>query len=210
MSSAEMRTQLRAWRSASAWRTAWAAFRMRRLPPALWVYPRVHVGLGHDVTVRGPGSLHVGRRWPGRAFLPSELSLAHHARLELLGTFSLYTGCSVAVNEGAVLVLGSGYINHRSCIECFQRIAIGENVAIAKGVTIRDSDAHSIDGGPVSAPIAIGDRVWIGANAIVLKGVTIGDGAVIGAGAIVTRDVPPHALAAGVPARVLKTNVCWA
>ena len=59
------------------------------------------------------------------------------------------------------------------------------------------------------APIVIGDHVWIGTNAIVLKGVTIGDGAVIAAGAVVTRDVPAHSLAAGVPARVIRSDVHW-
>lgn len=55
------------------------------------------------------------------------------------------------------------------------------------------------------APITIGNHVWIGANATVLAGVTIGDWAVVGAGAVVTKDVPPKTVVAGVPARVIKT-----
>ena len=55
------------------------------------------------------------------------------------------------------------------------------------------------------APIHIGKQVWIGANATILPGVTVGDGAVIAAGAVVTRDVPERAVVAGVPARVVKT-----
>jgi acetyltransferase-like isoleucine patch superfamily enzyme len=55
-----------------------------------------------------------------------------------------------------------------------------------------------------SAPIAIGDDVWISANVTILKGVTIGSGAVIGAGAVVTHDIPPLAIAVGAPARVIR------
>jgi acetyltransferase-like isoleucine patch superfamily enzyme len=67
-----------------------------------------------------------------------------------------------------------------------------------------DTDQHALpDGQMESAPIVIGDRAWIGARAIVLKGVTIGHDAVIGAGSVVTRDVPPRAVVGGVPAREL-------
>jgi acetyltransferase-like isoleucine patch superfamily enzyme len=58
-------------------------------------------------------------------------------------------------------------------------------------------------------PIIIGDNVWIGMNCIILKGVTIGDGAIIAAGSVVNKDIPPRALAAGAPARVIKENVGW-
>jgi acetyltransferase-like isoleucine patch superfamily enzyme len=55
-----------------------------------------------------------------------------------------------------------------------------------------------------------GNHVWIGMRAMILKGVTIGDGAVVAAGAVVTRDVPARALVGGVPARVLRNDVEWA
>jgi acetyltransferase-like isoleucine patch superfamily enzyme len=61
----------------------------------------------------------------------------------------------------------------------------------------------------VIVPVAIGDNVWIGAKAIILKGVTIGDGAVVAAGSVVTKDVAPGVLVAGNPARTLKSNVQW-
>jgi len=66
-----------------------------------------------------------------------------------------------------------------------------------------------VDGKSVATPIIIGDHVWIGMNVTVLKGVTIGDGAVVAAGSMVTKDVPPHSLVAGVPAKVVKTDVEW-
>jgi acetyltransferase-like isoleucine patch superfamily enzyme len=166
--------------------------------------------VGRGASFSGQGTLHVGRRWTGRRYLQSELVLGPRARIEIRGDFSIYTGCAVAVNEGASLVLSNGYINHRASIECYHRIEIGNGTAIAKGVTIRDSDAHSINGNSqISAPILIGNHVWIGANAVILKGVTIGDGSVVAAGAVVTRNVPPGSLVGGVPARVLKSNVTW-
>lgn len=195
---------------ASFFRTVLLLLHTRRLRPQIWAYPGLHFSMGRGATVTGEGSLHLGRSWSGRRYLQSEFVLAKRAHLEIRGKFSIHTGCSVAVNEGAYLVLGSGYINHRAFLECYARITIGDGVAIAKGVTIRDSDAHSINGNPqISAPIVIGNHVWIGTDAIILKGVTIGDGSVIAAGAVVTRDVPPKTLVAGVPARILKTDVSW-
>ena len=61
----------------------------------------------------------------------------------------------------------------------------------------------------MTAPIVIGDHVWIGMNVIVLKGVTIGEGSIVAAGSVVNKDVPPHCLVAGVPAKVVKTDVTW-
>ena len=57
---------------------------------------------------------------------------------------------------------------------------------------------------PSAKPVVVGDRVLIGANAVILEGVSVGDGAVVAAGAVVTKDVPAHAVVAGVPARVIK------
>ncbi len=80
-------------------------------------------------------------------------------------------------------------------------------------VQVLDTDFHTIvrDGSPQAsvAPVRIGDHVWIGTRAVVLKGVTIGDGAVIAAGAVVTADVPTGAVVAGVPARVVGRADSW-
>ena len=84
-------------------------------------------------------------------------------------------------------------------------------MAIAHNVTIMDSDAHEIVGGGhiKTQPVEIGNHVWIGTGAKILKGVTIGEGAVIAAGAVVTGNVPEYCMAAGVPARVIKSGVKW-
>ena len=90
-------------------------------------------------------------------------------------------------------------------------VEIGNNVNLAQGITVTAlnhnfSDANKrIDEQGVSTnPVTIEDDVWVGANAVILPGVTIGEHCVVAAGAIVTKDVPPHSLVAGVPAKVIK------
>ncbi|MDL1911672.1 acyltransferase [Chloroflexi bacterium CFX6] len=162
-------------------------------------------------SVTGNGFLRLGRKWNGLRYLPSEIKLSNGAQLIVNGEFSLYTGFHVTINENATLVLGTGYINNHVTIDCFNRIFFGNNVAISKGVTFRDSDNHSIDRKtPISAPIVVEDNVWIGLNATILKGVHIGHGSVIAAGAVVTRDVPENSLVGGVPAKVIKKDITWA
>ena len=86
-------------------------------------------------------------------------------------------------------------------------VAIGAHTLLAPGVFITDH-AHNVararrldEQGNHSAPVVIGDDVWLGTKCIVLPGITIGDGAVVGAGAVVTKDVEPYAIVAGVPAK---------
>ena len=92
------------------------------------------------------------------------------------------------------------------------RITIGDRVLVGGNASIVDFDFHpltpearaeNINAG-AAAPIVIGDDVFVGMEALVLKGVTIGDGAVVGAGAVVTQDVPPRAVVAGNPAQVVR------
>ena len=176
------------------------------------VYPDVHVHVARtaSVSIAEDGLLGLGPRWPGLRYLPSACSLGEGARLVVRGAFFCYTGFHVAVNRGAVLTLGSGYANNNVTIDCHEAITLGEDVVISKGVTLRDSDNHSLEGAEArSAPIVIEDHVWIGLHATVLKGVRIGAGAVVAAGAVVTRDVPARALVGGVPARVIREGVRW-
>lgn len=105
------------------------------------------------------------------------------------------------------------YIGHRVTVT---RASIGRYVSIANGVTIGPG-AHDLDGWTTCSlfdlhafetltaqKCVIGNDVWIGAGAVILRGVRIGDGAVVGANAVVTRDVPNFAIVAGVPARLLR------
>ena len=85
-------------------------------------------------------------------------------------------------------------------------MTIGRDCKIARDVLIMDTDQHPLPGTDlVVAPVVIEDRVWIGARAIVLKGVQIGHDSVVGAGAIVTRSVPPGSIVVGTAARVIRT-----
>lgn len=80
---------------------------------------------------------------------------------------------------------------------------------ISENVTIRDDDGHTVAGRPRQGKIVIGDNVWIGLNSIVLKNVTIGDGAIVAAGSVVTKDVAPATLVGGNPARLIRSEVSW-
>ena len=128
-----------------------------------------------------------------------------------IGAVTAYSGSRIGVEENAKLVYKSGFMNYNVTISCFDQIEIGENVIISENTIIRDSDNHEIvrEGYEMSKPIKIGNHVWIGVNATILKGVTIGDGAIIAAGAVVTNDVPAHTLVGGVPAKIIRTEVEW-
>jgi len=89
------------------------------------------------------------------------------------------------------------------------RIRIGNHVAIAPYVRLYAAghDYRRLSLPDTAGDITIGDHCWIGANSVILQGVQIGEGAIIAAGSVVTRDIPSYAVAAGVPARVLKQRV---
>ena len=114
----------------------------------------------------------------------------------------------LSVEDGAVLELKPGCGISASQIIANVGIEIGEEALIGAGCLICDSDMHEVPLGsdrPVAmAPIKIGKRAFIGARCIVLKGVTIGEGAVVGAGSVVTCDVPAGVLVVGNPAKQVR------
>ena len=113
--------------------------------------------------------------------------------------------------SSAAITIGAGtYINRHTMVDASKSIRIGEHCMIGPFVYITDHD-HTVgsDGRPASGelrvrPTDIGNRCWIGAHASVLKGVKIGDGAVVGAGSVVTKNVAPGDVVAGNPARVIR------
>jgi len=125
----------------------------------------------------------------------------------------LCQGCQLHGNEGGVIKIGNdSYIGTYSCIHAYHGvIEIGNDVLIAGHVYIHSSNHRFSDPsipirlqGNIPNTVRIDDDVWIGANATILPGVHIGKGAVVGGGAVVTKDVMPYTVVAGVPARVIR------
>lgn len=115
-------------------------------------------------------------------------------------------------NEGYVeLIIGDNTsIGDRTEVHAGRKVEIGSGCNIAWDVCIMDRDYHKFNSSVEEIrPVKIGDNVWIGCNSIILKGVTIGDGAVVAAGSVVTKDVPPKTLVGGNPAKVLKEDIYW-
>jgi acetyltransferase-like isoleucine patch superfamily enzyme len=119
----------------------------------------------------------------------------------------------LADRPGAHIKIGDRTRIHGTCIHAYNSIEIGKNCLIAANCQIIDGNGHDLSFPDVdnrintrgsSKPVKIEDSVWLGANVIVLPGVTIGKGSVISANSVVSKDIPPMALAAGNPAVVLK------
>jgi len=114
------------------------------------------------------------------------------------------------VESNSKIIIGKSVGISGATISCSLSITIGNDSMIGSGVLITDSDAHSIHPElrneskyAISKPIVIKNNVFIGARSIILKGVTIGEGSVIGAGSVVTSNIPPLTIAAGNPAKII-------
>ncbi len=105
----------------------------------------------------------------------------------------------------AIIEIGDNTGMSSTTINCWNKITIGENVRIGANCIIMDGDFHTDDirsGSP--NPINICDKVWLGANVVVMKGVTIGENTIIGINSVVTRDIPSNCVAAGNPCKVIR------
>lgn len=141
---------------------------------------------------------------PGRVRIGSRVSIGKGARIEALGDGDgQLPKIEIGDNTSIQMYFHCGAANH---------VKIGRDVLIAGRVYISDHD-HRADHPElpprctrelVVKPVAIGDGAWLGEGCVILKGVTVGCRAVIGANAVVTRDVPPFAVVAGVPARLIR------
>jgi acetyltransferase-like isoleucine patch superfamily enzyme len=178
----------------------------------LWDYgtlpANVRIGAGCFLERRGSFELF-------RSTRDSGLVLGERVRAYTWTTFNVEPSGRIEVGDDTVLV-GAVFM-------CADEIRIGRRVIVSYNVTIADSDFHPIDPEQrmhdavantphgnrterpalVTRPVRIDDDVHVGIGAIILKGVHVGAGARIGAGAVVTRDVPPRAIVAGNPARII-------
>ena len=117
----------------------------------------------------------------------------------------------LADRPGSLISIGNHSRINGAYLHAQSSITVGRNSLIAAGVNILDSNGHPLysadrtTGRDTPSPILIGDNVWIGLNAIILKGTTIGDNSVVSAGSVVQGDFPPNSLIEGNPAKVVKT-----
>lgn len=163
-----------------------------RLAAARARHPHASFGAGCDVR----SGLHLMTEGAGRISFGDRCVLDRDLTVECFGELTV----------GDRTVFG-----HRCTIGVRSRVSIGADSLIAEMVSIRDHDHRFADlhrpvrdQGVDVADVVIGRNVWLGSKVTVLKGVRIGDGAIVGAGAVVTRDIPAGAIALGVPARVLR------
>jgi acetyltransferase-like isoleucine patch superfamily enzyme len=139
------------------------------------------------------------------------LQIGKEARIELGRWSWLGHGTKVRCHEGVVSIGAKTVMGQECTISAFQHVSIGRECVIADRVMLIDFDHGVVE---VERPIRlqgiykrdtrVGNNVWIGYGACILRGVTVGDNAIIGANAVVTTDVPANAVVGGVPARLIR------
>jgi acetyltransferase-like isoleucine patch superfamily enzyme len=174
----------------------WAARRqLTKIGPALnarW-HLRSAARLGRRVTLRG------------RPSVVNEGTLTVGERVRLVSTVATL---ELVTLPGGHLEIGDNvFINFGSSLVASAHVKIGQDCLIGTHVSIMDCDFHRVEDkawDTTGRPVVIEDRAWLGNRSMVLRGVTVGHDAVVAAGSVVTRDVPPRTVVAGVPARVIR------
>ena len=150
-------------------------------------------------------------RWPVHG---NVLEALREGRLEVGPNVLFEPGVWITAPDDARIRIGSGtFLNIAVMVASVGLVEIGDHCMLANGCYVTDS-SHRFDdpdrpvtwqGFTTKGPTRLGNNVWCGTNVVVTTGVTIGDRCVIGANSVVTSDIPPFSVAAGVPARVLRT-----
>jgi acetyltransferase-like isoleucine patch superfamily enzyme len=113
----------------------------------------------------------------------------------------------LGIENGTIKMGNHIYIGADATISSTSSVELGSDVVISPYVLIIDHDGYGLDGNSaVEKSVRIGNHVWIGIRAIILKGVAVGDNSIVGAGAVVTKDVEPNTIVAGNPARKIRNT----
>jgi acetyltransferase-like isoleucine patch superfamily enzyme/coenzyme F420-reducing hydrogenase beta subunit len=180
-----------------------------------FIFPTPHsvIDINRKAKVKLDGLFSFGVKKFTKSKLESRLLVDSGGVLEVNGNFSFYYGADIEVfSSGKLIIKGDGGSNINTTIICAEKIELGEGVQIGRGVTIRDNNGgHFIarQGYKDSRPIKIGNRVWLGEGCTIMPGVKIGDGAIVGAKALVISNVPANSIVIGAPAKVVDTDVIW-
>ncbi len=149
----------------------------------------------------------------GIAFIGPRVTLqtGAHGSIELGRWSWLGHGCKLRCHEGVISIGAKTVLGQDCTISAYQHVSIGAECVIADRVMLIDFDHGVVETerpirlqGIYKRDVRVGNNVWLGYGACVLRGVTIGDNAIVGTNAVVTRDVPANAVVAGVPARVVR------
>jgi len=149
----------------------------------------------------------------GLAFMPRNvvLQIGRNGRIELGRWSWLGHGTKIRCHEGVVSIGAKTVLGQECTISAYQHVSIGRECVIADRVMLIDFDHGTVEverpirlQGIYKRDVHVGNNVWIGYGACILRGVTVGDNAVIGTNSVVTKDVPANAVVGGVPARVLR------
>jgi acetyltransferase-like isoleucine patch superfamily enzyme len=139
------------------------------------------------------------------------LQIGKQARIELGRWSWIGHGTKIRSHEGVVSIGAKTVLGQECTISAFQQVSIGRECVIADRVMLIDFDHGVVEvdrpvrqQGIYKRDVRVGNNVWIGYGACILRGVTVGDNAIIGTSAVVTRDVPANAVVAGVPARLIR------
>lgn len=157
------------------------------------------------------------------ARISGRIERRHPSAVVRIGDDSLIAGVLVAEAATSRIVIGNNvFVGGGALIDCLGQVTIEDDVLISYQVIIMDSDNHSLraserigdlkrwrnqeyDWSRVnSVPVLIRSKAWIGARAIITKGVVIGEGGIVATGSVVTKNVPPYTIVAGNPARVIR------
>ena len=154
------------------------------------------------------------RLWTdGIAFIGPKvvLQIGREGRIELGRWSWIGHGSKLRAHEGLISIGAKTVMGQECTISAFQHVSIGRECVIADRVMLIDFDHGMVEvdrpvrlQGIYKRDVRVGNNVWIGYGACILRGVTVGDNAVIGTNAVVTRDVPDNAVVGGVPARVIR------